>query len=135
MNTFGVLHPLTFADRINWKFLLNSYNRHFSTNHQPKILMQKPFSLFQTYLLPTKQFIELASWLKILSDELYPSHCMPPYETHWGSLSGKTERAESIFVAARIHENRLTFQNLPLDHNEGIVKGLGITKDHYGKLT
>src|SRR5258708_7322138 len=33
----GYLHRLTFADRINWPFLLESYNRHFGTRHGPQI--------------------------------------------------------------------------------------------------
>lgn len=132
LNAGGYLHPLAFSDRINWPFLLESYNRYFGTKHGPEIFRGKPLTLFQTYLLPTAEFVDLASWLKILCEELYPTHCMAPYDTHWGSLSGKTERAEALFIAARMEEGKISFKNLPLHHDEQIVKKLGITKDHYG---
>ena len=41
------LHPLTFVDRVNWAFLLNSYNSYFGTKHQPQIFIEKPLSRFQ----------------------------------------------------------------------------------------
>lgn len=130
-NREGALHPLTFADRVNWSFLLKSYNSYFGTNHQPQIFIEKPLSLFQTYIMPTSEFIALASWLGVLCDELYPAHCMPPYETHWGSLSGKTERAAALFIAARMQEGGIVFRDLPLHHDEDLVRQLNIIKGHY----
>jgi len=130
-NREGRLHPLTFVDRVNWAFLLASYNSYFGTKHQPQIFIERHLSLFQTYVMPTSEFVALASWLRVLCDELYPAHCSPPYETHWGSLGGKTERAAAIFVAARMQENGIAFRDLPLHHDENLVRQLNITKGHY----
>jgi hypothetical protein len=55
----------------------------------------------------------------------------PPYETHWGSLGGYTERAESLFIAARIHERKLSLCHLPLDHDPERATTLDIGKTHY----
>jgi hypothetical protein len=128
----GYIHPYTFADRRNWPFLMESYNRFFGTSWNLEILVDKPLTLFQTYVLPRDEFLDLARWLKELCSEVYPWATQPPYETHWGSLGGYTERAESLFIAARIHEQRLILENLPLCHDPEISRSLGVKKEHYG---
>ena len=132
MDQGGRFHPYAFADRRNWPFLMESYNRFFGTSWGLDILVAKPLTLFQTYLLPRDEFRDLARWLAKLCSEVYPWATQPPYETHWGSLSGYTERAESLFVAARIHEGRLTLANLHLDHDPYMPQTLGFGKEHYG---
>ena len=127
----GSFHPYAFADRRNWPFLMESYNRFFGTSWKLEILVNKPLTLFQTYLLPREDFLDLARWLKELCSEVYPWATQPPYETHWGSLGGYTERAESLFIATRIHEKRLILENLPLHHDPEISHSLGIKKEHY----
>lgn len=128
----GYIHPYAFADRFNWPFLIESYNRFFGTSWNLEILVNKPLTLFQTYVLPRDEFLDLARWLKELCSEVYPWATQPPYATHWGSLGGYTERAESLFIAARIHEEPLILENLPLYHDPEISHTLGIKKEHYG---
>ena len=132
MTPAGQFHPLAFSQIRNWHFLLESYNRFFSTRWDMGMLINKPFTLWQTYLMPRRQFADLAAWLEVLCKEVYPWANQPPYETHWGTLSGYTERAESLFVAARVHEGAITVQHLPLDHDPAIVQKLAISKEHYG---
>jgi hypothetical protein len=128
----GEMHPLAFTRLRNWQYLLDHDNRFFSTDLRPGMLVNQPFTLFQTYLLPKKEFLELAGWLRQLCDDVYPWACSAPYETHWGSLGGYTERAASLFFAARVHAGQLSFRSLPLDHDESIAESLGIEKGHYG---
>jgi hypothetical protein len=125
---------LAFAQIRNWPFLLESYNRFFGTRWDMRILIGKPFTLWQTYLMPRKQFEDMAAWLEVLCGEVYPWANQPPYETHWGVLSGYTERAESLFVAARLHEGAVGLQHLPLEHDPGIAQKLAISKEHYGEI-
>ncbi|HVX85919.1 MAG TPA: hypothetical protein VH253_14145 [Phycisphaerae bacterium] len=132
MNAQGYLHPLTFAHIRNWSFMLESYNRFFGTRWEPRMLVGKPFTLFQTYLLPRDEFAALAAWLDTFCRDVYPWAAEPPYETHWGSLSGYSERAESLFIAARIAEGRLRVAHLPVEHDPDIPKKLQVSKDHYG---
>jgi hypothetical protein len=47
-------------------------------------------------------------------------------------LGGYTERAASLFFAARVHTQQLIFRELPLDHDETISESLGVDKKHYG---
>lgn len=132
MNAQGEFHPYAFAHLRNWDFLLESYNRFFGQNWDLSVLINKPFSLWQTHLMPREEFADMAAWLCILCEEVYPWANQPPYQTHWGVLGGYTDLAESLFVAARLAEEKITFQELPLEHDEGIVEALGISKEHYG---
>jgi hypothetical protein len=125
-------HKYAFPDLLDWAFILKSYNRHFSTSWDIEILVDKPFSLYQTYVLPTDEFVSLSTWLNVLMSELYPWANQPPYPVHWGHLAGCIERASSLYIAARIHEQQITFNLLPLDHDESISKRLGVEKKHYG---
>src|SRR5690242_5980882 len=132
MNSARQFHPLAFAQIRNWPFLLESYNRFFGTRWDMSMLVGKPFTLWQTYLMPRAEFEAMASWLEVLCGEVYPWANQPPYETHWGVLSGYTERAESLFVAARLAAGRIAVEHLPLEHDPAIVQKLAITKEHYG---
>lgn len=131
MTSDGQFNLFAFDKQLDWEFLLKSYNRFFKTSWTSNIFVGKPFTLFQTYLLPVNEFLDLAQWLKKLTDELFPWANESPYPTHWGHLAGCIERAESLFFAVRIHENRLNFKNLALIHDEEIPKALGIEKTHY----
>ncbi len=101
----GRPHPLAFPDKVNWAYLLGSYNSNFGKNHQSQIFIERPLSLFQTYLMPTTEFVALASWLRVLCDDLHPDHCRPPYETHWGGF-GWQDRAGSSPLCRRPHAGR-----------------------------
>ena len=131
MSSEKVFHPFAFTDLVDWDFLLNSYNQFFKTNWSSEMLLQKPFTLFQTYLLPVAEYLALAQWLKSLTEELFPWANQAPYPTHWGHLAGCIERAESLFFAARLHEQRLNFKELALIHDETIPQVLGVQKTHY----
>ena len=131
MSPEKVYHQFAFPEQLDWAFLLNSYNYFFKTNWSTEIFVQKPFTLFQTYLLPVVEFLALAQWLKSLTEELFPWANQAPYPTHWGHLAGCVERAESLFFAARLHEHRLNFKGLALIHDEMIPQTLGVQKTHY----
>ena len=134
MDSQGQFHPLAFAQIRNWPFLLESYNRFFGARLDMAMLIGKSFTLWQTYLMPRRQFEDMAAWLEVLCKEVYPWANQPPYETHWGVLSGYTERAEALFVAARIHDGAITVQHLALEHDPSIVQKLAIAKEHYGDI-
>ena len=131
MSSEKVFHQFAFPEQLDWGFLLNSYNQFFKTSWTSEIFVQKPFTLFQTYLLPVAEFVALAQWLKSLTDALFPWANQAPYPTHWGHLAGCVERAESLFFAARLHEHRLNFKELALIHDETIPQALGVQKTHY----
>jgi hypothetical protein len=127
----GSPNPAMVVSKVNWKFLLDHYNEFFESSWSWDAVVDKPLTLFQTYILPKRDFIELSAWLLSLCKALFPTFNAPPYETHWGVLGGLTERAESIFFAIRMHENKITFRSLCLFHDPAIAIDLGISKDHY----
>ncbi|QWE10121.1 hypothetical protein [Polynucleobacter sp. es-EL-1] len=131
MDAQGKFHPLAFSEKRDWGFLLESFNKFFDKSYGSEIFLNKPLTLYQTYLLPREEFQSMSKWLKQLCSEMHPWANLPPYETHWGSLGGFTERAESVFIAAKLHEGK-KFHELPLNHDPNIVSMLGMTKDHYG---
>ncbi len=131
INAAGQFSPVAYERQVNWNFLLDSYNRFFGKQWTLRMLVNKPFTLFQTYLLPRAEFVALAQWLTVLCDELYPWATEPPYETHWGALAGFTERAEAVFMAARLHEGLAELHTLPLEHDYGIAGQLDIQREHY----
>lgn len=131
MSPDKVFHEYAFPESFDWNFMLNNYNQYFNKDWNIDILINKPFSLYQTYILPIHLFEQLSNWLIKLMDDLYPWGNQAPYGTHWGYLGGWIERAESLFIATRIHENELIFNHLPIDHDESIPKNLKIEKKHY----
>jgi hypothetical protein len=131
MNEHGHFHFLAFPALRNWNFLLASYNKFFSTSWDKRILINKPLTLFQTYILPREEFVALASWLEVLCREVYPWANQPPYETHWGALSGYAESAEALFIAVRLQEGRFRLEHLNLMHDESISSRLSVSKEHY----
>jgi hypothetical protein len=128
----GNFHRHAFADLFDWNYLLASYNRFFKRGWRIEILLGKPLTLYQTYILPRSEFVALASWLEALCAEVYPWANQPPHETHWGVLGGYTERAEALFIAARLHEGGFALQHLPVEHDPSIAARLGVSKKHYG---
>jgi hypothetical protein len=131
-NSEGRMHALTFPQHFDWRFLLQSYNRFFKQNWAMPMLVNKPLTLFQAYLMPKQEFASLASWLIVLCQELYPAAIQPPRPSHWGILGGWVERAESLFIAARLQEGGIILEPLPVHHDQAIVKKLEIGKEHYG---
>jgi hypothetical protein len=129
----GEFHPLAFPHLRNWDFMLESYNRFFGRRWDRAMLAGKPLSLLQTRLMPREQFADLAAWLEILCEELYPWANQPPYETHWGVLGGHTETAQALFVAARLAEGAIRFEPLLLEHDQSIAGALGVSVENYGE--
>ena len=99
----------------NLDFLIKSYNKHFEKNYSIKELENQPLSLWQTNIYPVKIYEKLCGWLEKLVDEIYPWSNQPPYETHFGSIGGYTERALSIFNAFEIYEGA-PYSNLDIIH-------------------
>lgn len=124
----GRWHPLMFAKRYPLDFVIDSYNKFFHTKHTKEDLEGRPLTLWQTYFMHRSVFEDLSSWLSVLVDEVYPWANRFPYETHWGFISGLSERAESIFFALQ----KLAISEIGLGHSEDIVNRLKIKKEHYG---
>ena len=109
----------------NLDFLIKSYNNHFNKSYTIKELENQPLSLWQTNIYPVKIYEKLCGWFEKLVDEIYPWSNQSPYETHFGSIGGYTERALSIFNAFEIYEG-VPYSNLNIQHgvNEEV-------KEHY----
>jgi len=100
-------------------FLINSYNKHFDKKYTVSFLEDAPLSLWQTNIYPIKVYEKLCKWLEVLIEEIYPWSIQPPYETHFGSIGGYTERALGIFNAFEIYEG-IKYKNLeivPIENN------------------
>jgi FkbM family methyltransferase len=110
-------HGLMFPGLRNLDFLIKSYNKHFNKNYSLNELENQPLSLCQTNIYPVKIYEKLCSWLEKLVEEIYPWSNQPPYETHFGSIGGYTERALSIYNAFEIYEGvpckKLNITHLP----------------------
>ena len=102
----------------NLDFLIKSYNAHFDKKYTIKELENKPLSLWQTNIYPVATYEKLCGWLEKLVDEIYSWSNEPPYETHFGSIGGYTERALSIFNAFEIYEGT-PYSNLNIQHGIG----------------
>lgn len=100
----------------NLDYLINSYNRFFKTSYSIKELEKMPLSLWQTNIYPVDVYEKLCKWLEVLVEEIYPWSNKPPYETHFGSIGGYTERALSIFNAFEIYEGRC-YKPLHIEHD------------------
>lgn len=114
----GKWNSLMFPKIRNLDFLIKSYNAHFNKKYTMKELENKPLSLWQTNIYPVKIYEKLCGWLEKLVDEIYPWSNQPPYETHFGSIGGYTERALSIFNAFEIFEG-ISYSNLNIQHGVG----------------
>ena len=109
---------LMFPNIRNLDFLIKSYNTYFNKKYTIKELEMKPLSLWQTNIYPVKIYEKLCGWLEKLVDEIYPWSNQPPYETHFGSIGGYTERALAIFNAFEIYEG-VPYSNLNIQHGIG----------------
>jgi hypothetical protein len=112
----------------NLDFLITSYNRFFSKSYSKHELEKMPLSLWQTNIYPVSVYEKLCRWLELVVDEIYPWSNEKPYETHFGSIGGYTERALSIFNAFEIYEGR-KYNNLNIEHN----LGPHIVREQYNK--
>jgi len=109
-------------------FLINSYNKHFGKKYTVSFLEDAPLSLWQTNLYPIKVYEKLCKWLEVLVEEIYPWSIQPPYETHFGSIGGYTERAIGIFNAFEIYEG-VKYRNLemvPIENNTTVKEQYNI---------
>jgi len=102
---------LMFPNLRNLDFLIQSYNSFFNKNYSMNELEYLPLSLWQTNIYPIKIYEKLCGWLEVLVEEIYPWSNEPPYETHFGSIGGYTERALSIFNAFEIYQG-VQYRNL-----------------------
>lgn len=111
-------NQMMFPELRNLDFLIKSYNSHFDKKYTIKELENQPLSLWQTNIYPVKIYQKLCGWLEKLVEEIYPWSNKPPYETHFGSVGGYTERALSIFNAYEIYEG-VSYANLNIEHGIG----------------
>jgi hypothetical protein len=100
----------------NIDYLIDSYNRFYNKNYSMKELENMPLSLWQTNIYPVVVYEKLCRWLEVLVEDIYPWSNEPPYESHFGSIGGYTERALSIFNAFEIYEG-IGYNNLNIDHS------------------
>ena len=125
--TDGIWDTMMFPKIRNLDFLIKSYNTHFNKTYTIKELENLPLSLWQTNIYPVKIYEKLCGWFEKLVDEIYPWSNQPPYETHWGSISGYVERTLSIFNAFEIYEG-VPYSNLNIQHGIGAE-----VKEHFEK--
>jgi len=118
---------LMFSDILNFDFVIDSYNKHFNKNYSIKELENQPCSLSQTNIYPVKIFEKLGSWLEKLVYEIYPWAYQKPYQRHFGSLGGFTERCLTIFNAFEIYEG-IKYAKLSIELNGNPEE----VKEHYG---
>jgi hypothetical protein len=118
---------LMFPQLRNLNFLIESYNKFFSKNYSIQELENMPLSLWQTNIYPVKIYERLCRWLEVLVEEIYPWSNEEPYETHFGSIGGYTERALSIFNAFEIYEGT-KYKDLNISHIE-----TNVFKEQYNK--
>jgi hypothetical protein len=115
-------NDLMFSNIINLTFLIESYNQFFNKHYSMKELENMPLSLWQTNIYPISIYVKLCKWLELLVNEIYPWCNEDPYQTHFGSIGGYTERALSLFNAFEIYEG-IEYENLDIQHYEpDIVK-------------
>jgi len=116
----GVWDRLMFPHLRNLEFLMSSYNKFFGKQYTLAHLESIPLSLWQTGIYPVRIYEKLCGWLERLVEEVYPWSVSPPYETHFGSMGGYTERALSLFNAFEIVEGTPA-SALAIEHGEGAV--------------
>jgi len=121
-------HKLLHPTLRNIDYLINSYNRFYDKNYSMKELENMPLSLWQTNIYPVTVYEKLCKWLEILVEEIYPWSNETPYESHFGSIGGYTERALSIFNAFEIYEG-VRYKNLNIDH----TLARELTREQYNK--
>jgi hypothetical protein len=117
----GIWDSLMFPQFRNLDFLIESYNCFFNTRYSVDTLEDMPLSLWQTNIYPVKIYEKLCKWLELLVNEIYPWSNEPPYETHFGSIGGYTERAIAIFNAFEIYEG-VPYNNLNIEHLDLLEK-------------
>ena len=117
----GIWDSLMFPQLRNLDFLIESYNCFFNTKYSVDTLEDMPLSLWQTNIYPVKIYEKLCKWLELLVNEIYPWLNEPPYETHFGSIGGYTERAIAIFNAFEIYEG-VPYNNLNIHHLDLLEK-------------
>lgn len=100
----GIWSHIMYSNIINLNFFIESYNKFFGKTYTMKELEGIPLSLLQTNIYPVKIYEKLCAWLEILVEEIYPWSNVPPYQTHFGSIGGYTERGLAIFNAFQIYE-------------------------------
>lgn len=123
----SIWNNMMFCNIINLEFLITSYNKFFGKTYTILELEDMPLSLWQTNIYPVKIYEKLCKWLEVLVDEIYPWSNEPPYQTHFGSIGGYTERALSIFNSFEIYEG-CKYYNLNIYHGFGDVE-----KEQYNK--
>lgn len=113
-----------FPEHRDLNFLIDSYNKHFSKNYAKSFLENAPLTLWQTNIYPIKIYEKLCKWLEVLVEDIYPWSNQPPYETHFGSIGGYTERALGIFNAFEIYEGTkyINLEIMPIKSNAEIIK-------------
>ena len=123
----GKWNGIMFPHLRNIDFLINSYNTFYHKNYSIHELENMPFTLWQTNIYPVKIYEKVCGWLEVLVNEIYPWSNQAPYETHFGSIGGYTERAISIFNAFEIYEGAL-YANMNIEHGPGAFE-----KEQYDK--
>ena len=111
----GIWSHIMYSNIINLNFFIESYNKFFGKTYTIKELEGIQLSLLQTNIYPVKIYEKLCAWLEILVEEIYPWSNVPPYQTHFGSIGGYTERGLAIFNAFQIYEG-CNYEILTIKH-------------------
>lgn len=100
-----------FDENKTLEFILNDYESFFKTSFN----RNKLTSLFNSYIIPSKNYEKIMCWVIQLYNKLYPWVVQPPNRTHHGHIGGIYERVmgyaisqEELFfttVESIIHHN------------------------------
>jgi len=85
-------------------YLLEHYNKHYSTEYNMASLENMPLSIWQTNIYPVKMYEKLCDWLQDLAIDVYVLCNQQQRPMVFGDVGVYTERAIGIFNAIEIYE-------------------------------
>jgi len=94
---------------------LDNYNKFFGTNHKPDVLLKNKMITCNTFLIPTKMYVKMMSWLiQYYKDNINIQFiCANQHKFNPGHI---IEALTSMFLALEICEGAV-YEKLYLKHN------------------
>ena len=124
---YDMIFPQSFFKNIKHKLLSNNnvmftqsnlkdnYNKFFGTNHKPDVLLKNKMITCNTFLIPTKMYVKMMSWLiQYYKDDINIKFiCANQHKFNPGHI---IEALTSMFLALEICEGAV-YEKLYLEHN------------------
>lgn len=113
------LEMLHLSGGVPYKFILDSYNNHFKTNHTLSEIKSNPFTahnlvLLSTFVIPVKMFEKIMPWISKLIGELYPWSNLPTWPGKHGHIGCIMERAYGLALALEFLDNNKSTELIPM---------------------